>query len=134
MLRTLVVSTVIAIAGLRAGAEPQEGRELSALPPDVAARVVQLQRHGDRYEAAIEAIFAEWSKPASSGAGHALDLSILPPDVAAQVIALQRHGDRFRKAIRAIFLEAVKPDWRSGDRGPGDAGAARPRQMRGNAR
>lgn len=114
MFKTLLLSAAIAASVSHAMAEPRPSRDLSILPPDVAARVVYLQGYGERFEAAIDATFAEWAKPSATGAEHELDMSILPPEVAAQVQELQKHGNRFEGAIRAIFIEAFKPGWSFG--------------------
>lgn len=109
MLKTIIIPAIFAATAMQASAESGKTYDLSVLPPDVAARVFQLQQHGDRFERVIEATLAEWSKPSHSGAENGYDLSILPPDVAAEVVKLQQHGDRFEAAIRAIFIEAMKP-------------------------
>lgn len=109
MLKTILISTIITAAAFQVAAEPSAKYDLSILPADVAARVAHLQQYGDRFEAAIEATLAEWSKPAYTGGETDYDLSILPLDVAARVTELQEHGDRFEPAIRAIFVEALKP-------------------------
>jgi len=111
MFKTFILSAFIAASGSHLYAESGKPIDLSILPPDVAARVVQLQGYGDRYEKAIDAILAEWTRPDFSNRAHEVDLTILAPEVANNVLELQEHGDRFDGAIRAIFIEAVKPAW-----------------------
>lgn len=111
MFKAILISTIFAAAAVQVSAEPGNRYDLSILPPDVAARVVYMQQYGDRFDAAIQATIAEWSKPAYFETNNEYDLSILPADVAARVTELQKHGDRFDAAIRAIFIEAMKPSW-----------------------
>ena len=122
MFKATIISTFFAATAFQAAAEPGNRYDLSILPADVAARVAYLQQYGDRFEGAIEATLAEWSKPAYAGSDIHYDLSILPDDVAARVVELQRHGDRFEPAIRAIFVEAMKPSWTFEDCGHVDTG------------
>ncbi|RYH06444.1 hypothetical protein [Tropicimonas sp. IMCC6043] len=111
MFKATIISTFFAATAFQLAAEPDNRYDLSMLPADVAARVVQLQSYGDRYKTAIDAIFAKWSKPGYSAREHELDMSILPTDVSAEVTELQKHGERFNSVIRAIFIEALKPSW-----------------------
>ena len=109
MFKSIAFSAIFAAAAFQASAEPSSKYDLSILPADVAAQVTFLQQYGERFEPAIQATLAEWTKPSYAGGGAELDLSILPPDVAAGVVKLQEYGDRFDAAIRAVFVEAVKP-------------------------
>ena len=111
MFKTFIFSALIAASGSHLYAEPGKPLDLSVLPPDVAARVIQLQGYGDRYKKAIDAILAEWTRPGFSYRAYEVDLTMLAPEVANRVLELQEHGDRFQAAIRAIFIEAVKPAW-----------------------
>ncbi|MFD1341261.1 hypothetical protein [Litorisediminicola beolgyonensis] len=63
MFRAPIISTLFAAAALQASAEPSDGPDLSILPEEVAARVIELQAHGDRFEDTIRAILAEARKP-----------------------------------------------------------------------
>lgn len=63
MFRATIISTIFAAAAFQVSADPANGYDLSILPADVAARVIELQKHGDRFEATIRAIFVEAMKP-----------------------------------------------------------------------
>ena len=63
MFKKVFVSTLFATLTFQANAEPLKEHDLSVLPADVAARVVELQKHGERFEPAIRAIFAASAKP-----------------------------------------------------------------------
>lgn len=63
MFKATIISTIFAAAAFQVSADPSNGHDLSILPADVAARVIELQKHGDRFEATIRAIFAEAMKP-----------------------------------------------------------------------
>ena len=102
------------VAAVQASADPAKSNEFSKLPDAVAARVVDLQAYGDRFEPAIKAILVEWAKPAFVYTDVSYDLSALPSDVVAHITELQAHGDRFEPAIRAILAEAAKPSWSFG--------------------
>lgn len=109
MFKYIAISTFFAAAAFQVSADPASKYDLSILPPDVAARVTYLEKYGERYDAAIRATLAEWSKPSYVDSETGYDLSILPPDVATRVAELQKHGDRYDAAIRAVFVEAMKP-------------------------
>jgi hypothetical protein len=111
MLKILLITTIVAAAVSHATAKQYTKYDLSILPADVEARVVYLQQYGDRFDAAIRATLAEWSKPSYAGDATDIDLSMLPQDVPAQVTELQSYGDRFDATIRAIYVEALKPTW-----------------------
>ena len=111
MFKATIISSIFAAAACQVSAEPVTQHDLSLLPADVAARVANLQQYGDRFQGAIEATLAEWSKPTYIQADPVFDLSALPIDVAERVAELQKHGDRFEPAIRAILAEAGKPSW-----------------------
>ena len=64
MFKTTIISTIFAVAAFQTSAEPRNEYDLSALPADVAQRVAELQKHGERFEPVIRAIFAEATKPA----------------------------------------------------------------------
>jgi len=64
MFKATIISTIFASAAFQVAAEPTNKQDLSILPPDVAARVTELQQHGDRFEPVIRAIFSEAMKPA----------------------------------------------------------------------
>lgn len=66
------VSTIFAIVAFQASADGTHSHDLSTLPPDVAARVIELQKYGDRFESAIHGILAEATKPSWTfdGCGH----------------------------------------------------------------
>jgi hypothetical protein len=115
MFKTALISTIIVVAAYQANAGQANGSDLSVLPADVAARVMQLQQYGDRYQPVIDAIFAEHAKPTYTVKTHEYDFSMLPEETATQVRVLLKYGDRFDAAIRAIFADAVKPDWTFGD-------------------
>lgn len=63
MFRTAIISTVFAAAAVQVHADHIDSYDLSILPADVAERVVEMQRYGDRFEATIHAIFVEAMKP-----------------------------------------------------------------------
>lgn len=63
MFKATIISTIFAAGAFQVSADPSNGYDLSILPVDVAARVMELQKHGDRFEATIRAIFAEAMKP-----------------------------------------------------------------------
>ena len=111
MFKTIALTTIIATAATLATAETEIKYDLSLLPADVAARVMQLQQYGDRFDATIVAIIAEHSKPISGVAPMEYDLSLLPTEVAEHVTLLMEHGDRFEPAIRAIFAEHIRPEF-----------------------
>lgn len=66
MFKSATISTFVTIVASQAAADTGKEYDLSTLPTDVAAQVVQLQQYGDRFEPAIRAIFAEHRKPCSS--------------------------------------------------------------------
>lgn len=72
MIKTTIISTIFATLAFQASGEPLNDYDLSVLPEDVAARVAELQKHGDRFEPAIRAIFAAATKPtwAFDDCGH----------------------------------------------------------------
>ena len=110
MFKSIAISTFFIATAFQVSAEPSSNFDLSILPADVAAHVTYLAQFGERFEPAIQATLAEWTKPSYTGGEAELDLSVLPSDVAAGVVKLQEYGDRFDAAIRAVFVEAVKPD------------------------
>ncbi|AZQ68358.1 hypothetical protein EF888_15205 [Silicimonas algicola] len=63
MFRATIISTIFAAAAFQVSADPAKDYDLSILPAEVAAGVIELQKHGDRFEAAIRAIFVEAAKP-----------------------------------------------------------------------
>ncbi len=63
MLKSTFFSTILVAVAIHASADSAHTHDLSDLPSDVAARVIELQKHGDRFEAAIDAIMAEAMKP-----------------------------------------------------------------------
>ena len=65
MLKTIVTASFFAATAIQANADTNKKYDLSILPADVAARVLELQKHGDRFEAAIRAILIEAAKPSS---------------------------------------------------------------------
>ena len=64
MIKTTIISTIFTTVAFQVSGEPLKEYDLSILPADVAARVIELQEHGDRFEPAIRAIFAAATKPA----------------------------------------------------------------------
>lgn len=111
MFKAALISTIFAAAAFQASADPSELHHPSGLPADVAARIVHLQQYGVRFEPAIAATLAEWSKPTFVEVETPYDLSALPVDVALRVGELRKHGERFEPAIRAIITEAAKQSW-----------------------
>ncbi|AUH66934.1 hypothetical protein [Paracoccus zhejiangensis] len=63
MFRATIISTIFAVGAFQVSADPTNDYDLSILPADVAARVIEMQKHGDRFEATIRAIFVEAMKP-----------------------------------------------------------------------
>lgn len=63
MFRATIISTIFVAAAFQVSADPTNGYDLSIIPEDVAARVIEMQKHGDRFEATIRAIFIEAMKP-----------------------------------------------------------------------
>ena len=72
MLKTPFVSTIFAVVAIQASADSAHTHDLSNLPSDVAARVIELQEYGDRFDATIHGILAEAIKPSWTfdGCGH----------------------------------------------------------------
>ncbi len=72
MFKATVIATLFSTAAMSAGADPAASDDLSVLPAEVAARVAELQAHGDRFAPAIRAILAEAQKPgwAFDDCGH----------------------------------------------------------------
>ena len=64
MFKLTIISTIFAAVAFQTSAEPRAEYDLSVLPTDVALRVAELQKHGERFEPVIRAIFAEATKPA----------------------------------------------------------------------
>ncbi|PWJ21682.1 hypothetical protein [Jannaschia seohaensis] len=62
---TIITATIFPATAIQANADTNKKYDLSILPADVAVRVVELQKHGDRFEAAIRAIFIAAVKPSS---------------------------------------------------------------------
>ena len=82
MFKTALISTLFATVALQVSAEPLDHYDLSVLPADVAERVVELQKHGERFESAIRAIFTAAAKPAwgSDDCGHqTVDIASFAP-------------------------------------------------------
>ena len=63
MFKKTIISTFFATLAFQVGAEPIKEYDISVLPADVAARVAELQKHGERFEPVIRAIVAEALKP-----------------------------------------------------------------------
>ena len=63
--KIIINTTIFAATVIQANADTDKKYDLSILPEDVAAHVLELQKHGDRFEAAIRAIFIEAMKPSS---------------------------------------------------------------------
>ncbi len=72
MLKATFFSTIFVAVAIHASADSSHTHDLSNLPSDVAARVIELQKYGDRFEAAINGILAEAMKPSWTfdGCGH----------------------------------------------------------------
>ena len=83
MIKMTIISTIFATLALQASGEPLKEYDVSVLPADVAARVIELQRYGDRFEPAIREIIAEAMKPTWSfdNCGHDIALiAAVAPD------------------------------------------------------
>ena len=63
MIKTTIISTMFATVAFHVSGEPLKSYDVSVLPEDVAARVAELEKHGERFEPAIRAIIAEARKP-----------------------------------------------------------------------
>lgn len=63
MNKATLVSTIFVVSAAQASADSAHTHDLSKLSPDVSARVIELEKHGDRFDAVIHGILAEASKP-----------------------------------------------------------------------
>lgn len=64
MIKMTIFSTIFATVAFQVSGEPLNEYDASGLPADVAARVAELEEHGERFESAIRAILAAAERPA----------------------------------------------------------------------
>lgn len=63
MFKSVFITTLFAFSAVQSSADTNDIYDLTNLPADVAAHVIELQKHGDRYDAVIREIFLEAAKP-----------------------------------------------------------------------